>query len=95
MSEDIKFKTLPELYKRVLPALRSKKKELKLKGYVYIHEEDIWNFLKNFKWAGARDLDLGTIVSDIFDVNDSQLNEYVKEEIMKHHRNIEDILDKE
>lgn len=88
MNEDIKFKTLPELYKRVLPALKSKKKELKLKGYTYIHEEDIWNFLKNFKWTNSRDLDLGTIVNDIFEVNESQLNEYVKEEIMKHHREI-------
>lgn len=88
MNEDIKFKTLPELYKRILPALKSKKKELNLKGYNYIHEEDIWNFLKNFKWAGARSLDLGTIVNDIFHLNDNQLNEYVKEEIVKNKRNI-------
>lgn len=88
MNEDVKFKTLPDLYKRILPALRSKKKELRLKGYTYIHEEDIWNFLKNFKWVGARNLDLGTMVNDIFDLNDNQLNEYVKEEIVKHHREI-------
>lgn len=93
MNEDIKFKTLPELYERILPALKSKKKELKLKGFNYIHEEDIWNFLKNFKWSGARDLDLGTIVNDIFEINENQLNEYVKEKIMQHHRNIDDDID--
>jgi len=89
MNEDVKFITLNDLYKRVLPALKSKKKELKLKGFNYIHEEDIWNFLKNFSWAGAKNLDLGTMVNDIFNVNENQLNEYVKEEIMKYHREIE------
>ena len=88
MNEEIKFNSLPDLYKRILPALRSKKKELKLKGLTYIREEDIWNFLKDFKWSGSRDLDLGTIVNDIFDINENQLNEYVKEEIVKHHINI-------
>lgn len=86
MDEEVKFRSLPELYKRILPALKSKKRELKLKGFNYIYEEDIWNFLKNFKWAGARNLDLGTIINDVFNVNEDQLNEYVKEEIMKHHR---------
>lgn len=89
MDEEVKFRSLPELYKRILPALKSKKRELKLKGFNYIYEEDIWNFLKNFKWAGARNLDLGTIINDVFNVNEDQLNEYVKEEIMKHHREVD------
>lgn len=89
MGEEVKFRSLPELYKRILPALKSKKRELKLKGFNYIYEEDIWNFLKNFKWAGARNLDLGTIINDVFNVNEDQLNEYVKEEIMKHHREVD------
>lgn len=89
MDEDVKFRSLPELYKRILPALKSKKRELKLKGFSYIYEEDIWNFLKNFKWSGARNLDLGIIINDVFNVNEDQLNEYVKEEIMKHHREVD------
>lgn len=90
MDNDIKFDTLTDLYIRILPALKSKKKELKLKGLNYIQEEDIWNFLKNFKWAEAKSLDLGTIVNDIFDINENQLNEYVKEQIAKNKRNIVD-----
>jgi len=88
MNGEIKFKTLKELYMRVLPALRSKTKELHKKGYHYIHEEDVWNFLKNYKWTSARNLDLGVMVNDIFEVNDHELNEYVKEEIKKYHREI-------
>lgn len=47
MNNDIKFKNLNDLYNRILPALRSKIKEIKKEGLKYIHEEDIWNFLKN------------------------------------------------
>lgn len=88
MESDIKFKTLKELYMRLKPALRSKVKELHKKGYHYIHEEDVWNFLKNYKWTSARDLDLGVMVNDIFGVNDEELNEYTKEEIRKYHREV-------
>ena len=44
--EDIKFKSLNDLYKRLLPALEVKAKELKRCNYSYIHEEDIWNCCK-------------------------------------------------
>ena len=91
MNQDVKFNSLPDLYRRILPALKSKKKELRFKGLNYIHEEDIWNFLKNFKWSGSRNLDLGTMVNDIFNLNENQLNEYVKEEIMKHHREVDNL----
>ena len=50
MNNEIKFKSLNELYERIRPALKSKVRELKKKGYDYIHEEDIWNYLKNYKF---------------------------------------------
>lgn len=86
MNLEIKFKTLKELYDRIRPALKSKARELHKKGYPYIHEEDIWNFLKNYKWTSSRDLDLGGMVNDIFNLNEDELNQYVKEEIQKYHR---------
>lgn len=89
MNNDIKFKSLSELYTRIFPALRSKAKELNKKGYNYIHEEDIWNFLKKYKWTSSRDLDLGFMVNDIFNLNDTELDEYVKDEIKKYHRKVE------
>ena len=57
MNNDIKFKNLNDLYNRILPALRSKIKEIKKEGLKYIHEEDIWNILKKYKWTSSRDLD--------------------------------------
>ena len=47
---DITFDTLEDLYKRVKPALKTKKEEMKRLGYIYIKEEDIWNYLKEIKW---------------------------------------------
>ena len=54
--DEIRFSSLEELYKRLKPALSSKKKELNKLGYVYIKEEDIWNALKNNKWKSSLDL---------------------------------------
>lgn len=89
MNNDLKFKSLGELYKRIFPALKSKAKELNKKGYHYIHEEDIWNYLKRYKWISSRDLDLSLMVNDIFNLNDLELDDYVKNEIKKYHRKVE------
>lgn len=83
MENEIKFRSLEELYNRILPALKSKKKELKLKGYKYIKESDIWNFLKDYKWMKSNSLDLSDIVNDIFNINENELIEYIKEEMFK------------
>ena len=89
MNNEIKFKSLNELYERILPALRSKTNELKKKGLDYIHEEDIWNYLKSYKWTNSNSLDLGDMVNDIFNVNTNELDNYVKNNFKNYHRKIE------
>lgn len=89
MNGEIKFKSLQELYTRILPALKSKTKEFKKNGLLYIHEEDIWNFLKTYKWINSRDLDLGCMVNDIFSVDAKEIDTYVKNMIKEYHRDIE------
>ena len=88
MNGEIKFKSLKELYNRILPALRSKTKELNKKGFKYIHEEDIWNFLKTYRWTVARNLDLGSMVNDVFNLNEEELDKFVREQIKNYHREI-------
>ena len=88
MNNEIKFKSLTELYERILPALKSKTREIHKKGMDYIHEEDIWNYLKNYKWTSSRALDLGDMVNDIFQVELNELDRYVKSELKNYHRNI-------
>ena len=86
MNSEIKFKSLAELYERILPALKSKTREIHKKGMDYIHEEDIWNYLKNYKWTSSRSLDLGDMVNDIFNIEIPELDHYVKEELKKYRR---------
>ena len=63
--DDIKFESINELYNRVLPALKSKKKELYRNGIKYISEKDIWLVISKNKWQKQRDLTLADIVDDI------------------------------
>ncbi len=90
MNTEIRFKTLKELYDRVKPALTSKAIEIHKNGYSYIHEEDIWNYLKNYKWVNSKDLDLGNIVNDIFLVDINELATYVNATIKDYHRNLDE-----
>lgn len=89
MNSEIKFKSLQELYERILPALKSKTKEIHKKGINYIHEEDLWNYLKTYKWTSSRSLDLGDMVNDIFNIEERELDSFVKSELKNYRRNIE------
>ncbi len=88
--EDIKFNSLEELYKRLLPALRSKVKELKNNGFNYIKEEDIWNYFKKIKWTNCKTLTLYDMVDDVLNIPNNKIDEYVKNEFAKTTR-IEDL----
>lgn len=85
---DFKFKSLNELYERLLPALRSKKKELNKNGFNYIHEEDIWNYLKGHVWYNNTNLTLDKMVDDILNTNNQEFEDFMKKQIEKYHRDI-------
>lgn len=89
MNDEIKFRSLEDLYVRLLPALRSKARELNKMGLKYIHEEDIWNFLKENKWLRAVDLDLASMVNDIFDVKIDELDIYTQNILKGYRRGID------
>jgi len=59
------IKSISELYKRVKPALTTKKNELKNKNNSSITESQIWNNLKTSKWQKDNDLSLSEIIDDI------------------------------
>ncbi len=82
---ELKFKSLEDLYTRIYPALKSKVLELKRGGYKYIQEVDVWDYLKTYKWVTSRDLDLGCMVNDIFNVDIMALNEFVIDKYKKEH----------
>jgi hypothetical protein len=80
---DIEFNSIKELYERLLPALNTKVTELKRNDLDYIKKEDIWNYLKDKKWSKANNLLLYEMVDDILNLDNYEIDEYVKEEIRK------------
>ena len=80
---DIEFNNVKELYERLIPALNTKVKELRRNDIDYVKKEDIWNYLKNKKWSKANNLLLYQMVDDILNLDNYEIDEYVKEEIRK------------
>lgn len=85
---DLEFGTLEELYKRLKPALLTKKNELKRSGIEYIKEEYIWNYLTEVKWANSKNLLLYQMVNDILNVPNIRIEKYVKDKMSIRNRNI-------
>ncbi len=71
------FNNLKELKKRVTPALNTKLKELKIKNYLKITTEDIWNYLIELKWKKSENLTLYDIINDILNSNSEDIEEYI------------------
>lgn len=83
---DITFGSLEELYKRIKPALKTKKEEMRRAGYIYIKEEDIWNYLKEVKWINAKNLSLYQMVSDVLNSDNMLIDKYLKEKLNMRNR---------
>ena len=66
------FKTLDELYNRVLPALKSKVSKLNKSNYE-ITEKELWNYLSINKWKNSSNLTLFDIVDDIINIKITDL----------------------
>ena len=67
---DIEFKDSKELYKRVVPALRTKRRLLLKKG-ISVSEIDIFEYLAKEKWSKGSNVTLSDVVSDILNVEES------------------------
>lgn len=85
---DIEFNSANELYERLKPALKSKIAELKRDGYTYLTEEDVWNYLKEKKWQNSKNLALNEMVSDIFNSDNSIIDDYFKGKLNKRTRRV-------
>lgn len=65
---EIVFNSAYELYNKVLPALRTKKREFKKRG-ISIREKEIFTYLVNTKWKNTENLSLNEVVNDILNYN--------------------------
>ncbi len=80
---EIEFATVEELFQRVLPALRTKRRSLAKEKRKEIREEDIWNYLRKSKWSKAKQLTLADMVDDILNLDEALLDSYIREEWAK------------
>lgn len=85
--EDIEFKNIYDLYERVLPALKSKVKELKSLNIKYIKESDIFEYLTKNVWTNDNNLTLDKLVDDILMLDNNKINEFVQLKIIKNKYN--------
>lgn len=74
--EELNFNSMEDLYKRLLPALRSKKKILCQSGYSYIKLHDIWDALRILKWHMGSCLMLCDMVDDILNTDNQLFYKY-------------------
>ena len=82
------FTTLEQLYKRIKPALTAKANEMRMQGYNYIKEEDIWNYLKEVKWINSKNLLLFEMVRDILNAENSIIDDYLRQKLNSNNRTI-------
>ncbi|MEG1351373.1 MAG: post-transcriptional regulator [Bacilli bacterium] len=70
------FNSIEELYKRLLPALRSKLKDFKKNNINSITEDNIWIYLSETKWKTSTNLLLSDMVSDILNSDIKKIDNY-------------------
>ena len=85
---DITFNSTKELYDRIMPALRTKREEMRRHGYSYIKEEDVWNYLKEVKWVKANNLSLAEMVSDVLNTEDAYIDSYLRKKLNLNTRSV-------
>ena len=81
--DEIVFSSQDELYKRIQPALRSKKKLLSKDGFKSIEIPEIWNYMRNVKWSNKFGLELCDMVDDILNTSNVDISEYCLKERRK------------
>ncbi len=74
--ENGKINSLASLYKKVLPALRTKVHELNRHKIYFYDETELWKALRKLKWDKKSDLSLYDIVNDILSISEKELLEY-------------------
>ena len=62
---DLEIETIEDLYRRLRPALRTKRRSLRAQDKIEMTEEEIWNYLRRSKWNQSKDLSLAEMVDDI------------------------------
>ena len=71
--DDIKFKTVTDLYRRLYPAISIKCNSINTMFKSNITEIDIWNYLKDNVWNKKKNLFLCDMVDDILNTSEDNI----------------------
>lgn len=85
---EMEFNSLLQLYKRLKPALTAKANEMRMQGYKYIKEDDVWNYLKEVKWSKSKNLLLFEMVRDVLNVDSLVIDDYVRGKLNSKERTV-------
>ena len=77
--EKLIFNSEEELYNRVLPALKCKRKMINRIGFKNVSEKDIWDYLRIRVWNNKTDILLCELVDDILKVKEELVVQYCHE----------------
>ena len=94
MEKDFGINSKIELYKRLMPALNCKIRELERLNVRYVKKEDIWNYLLKEKWENITGLDLSTMVDDILNLDNQDLITFLSKKT-NNYKNDENIINNE
>ncbi|MDE6141475.1 MAG: post-transcriptional regulator [Bacilli bacterium] len=72
-----KINSQTDLYKRIKPALRTKKHELIAAGIKIVSEKDIWDYNKENKWRNGKGLTIASMVDDVLNTDNNVYQDYV------------------
>lgn len=78
MAKDNYFNSLDDVYKRVLPAINTKLDELK-RIHFNVRNIDIWDYCVKYMWRNRSDLRIYEMVSDILNVDELKLRDFIKD----------------
>ena len=75
--EQLRFNSVDELFNRLKPAFNTKISELRSKNIKNIEIKDIWDYLSKTKWSKENNLQLCDMVSDILNIDDLELINFI------------------
>lgn len=80
---DLVFSNSFDLYKRLLPCLNSKVREMQKNKMDIVKKEDIWNYLIKEKWKKTEGLTLDMMADDILNTDNKVIYDYTVDKISK------------
>lgn len=89
--EEISFSSQEELYKRIFPALKSKKKMMARSGFKYLKETDIWDYMRYNVWNLSSGLELCDMVDDILNTDNNKILAHYHNKYMPKDEDTEEI----